>query len=80
MNKNKIALIALLSFVVLTLKLKGNETYYLLKAGIHFDSKVSGGKYTLEELARIISKEKLDVAIITDHDNMEVSYGIKPFE
>ncbi|MFP4546694.1 MAG: hypothetical protein ACLFQM_01085 [Fidelibacterota bacterium] len=51
------------------------QEYLRLKTGIHFDSRVSGGKYSLEELAYIIGDSDLDVAIITDHDNMEVKYG-----
>ncbi len=54
--------------------------YYRLKTGIHFDSKVSGGSYTMGELAGIVDSYKLDAAIITDHDNMKVSYGISPFQ
>jgi len=54
--------------------------YTLLRGGLHFDSQVSGGKYSLAELASIIARNKLDVGIITDHDNMKVSYGVRPFE
>jgi len=80
MKKLKIISIIIASVFVLNLSLYAKDGYYLLKAGIHFDSNVSGGKYSLNELAKIITKEKLDVAIITDHDNMDVSYGIKPFQ
>lgn len=54
--------------------------YQLLKAGIHFDSQVSGGKYSLVELAQSIARTDLKVAVLTDHDNMKVTYGIRPFE
>jgi hypothetical protein len=54
--------------------------YYRLKTGIHFDSNVSGGSYTMGELAGIADSYGLDAAIITDHDNMKVSYGISPFQ
>jgi len=54
--------------------------YQLLKAGIHFDSQVSGGKFSLPELAQQIAKVGLDVAVLTDHDNMKVTYGIRPFQ
>lgn len=57
------------------LELLHGQQYTRLKAGIHFDSQVSGGKYSLAELARIIGESDLDVAIITDHDNMHVRYG-----
>jgi len=59
---------------------QANDKYIRLKTGIHFDSKVSGGKYDLVELGAIIDRSDLDVAIITDHDNMKVSYGIAPFQ
>ncbi|MBU4445460.1 MAG: hypothetical protein L6422_06950 [Candidatus Marinimicrobia bacterium] len=57
-----------------------SRDYYRLKTGIHFDSKVSGGSYTISELAGIANSYGLDAAIITDHDNMKVSYGISPFQ
>ena len=57
-----------------------SRQYLRLKTGIHFDSSVSGGRYTLGELATIISRSDLDAAIITDHDNMKVSYGLTPFQ
>ncbi len=52
--------------------------YLRVPAGIHFDSKVSGGKYSLEELAKICREEDVAVAIVTDHDNMRVEYGVFP--
>jgi len=73
--RNKILFIIV---IAITNFLFGNQQYIRLKTGIHFDSQVSGGKYSLEELAHIIGKSDLDVAIITDHDNMEVRYGL-PF-
>ncbi|MCD6204158.1 MAG: hypothetical protein J7L22_00675 [Candidatus Marinimicrobia bacterium] len=57
-----------------------SRPYQRLKVGIHFDSIVSGGNYTMGELAGIANTYGLDVAIITDHDNMKVSYGIQPFQ
>ncbi len=57
-----------------------SRDYYRLKTGIHFDSKVSGGSYTISELAGIANSYGLDAAIITDHDNMKISYGISPFQ
>ena len=59
---------------------QARQGYILLRAGLHFDSQVSGGKYSLPELADIIARNNLDVGIITDHDHMKVSYGIRPFE
>lgn len=69
--------------IMLLCSLAGGQTrpgYILLKTGIHFDSKVSGGSYTMSELGQIADSYGLDAAIITDHDNMKVSYGIQPFE
>ena len=66
--------IFIIIFIIFIQQLSAHN-YVRLKAGIHFDSQVSGGKYSLEELAYIIGNSDLDVAIITDHDNMEVKYG-----
>lgn len=74
----KISLAALLLLSGSTAQI--NRNYHRLKTGIHFDSKVSGGSYTMGELAGIANDFGLDVAIITDHDNMKVSYGIQPFQ
>ncbi len=52
--------------------------YLQVPAGIHFDSDVSGGKYSVEELAKICREEDVVVAIVTDHDNMRVEYGVFP--
>ncbi|HID10271.1 MAG TPA: hypothetical protein EYP17_03095, partial [Candidatus Latescibacteria bacterium] len=52
--------------------------YLLVPTGIHFDSNVSGGKYSVEELAEICREEGIEVAIVTDHDNMRVEYGVFP--
>ncbi len=59
---------------------QNDRGYILLQTGLHFDSKVSGGQYSLPELANIIIRNGLDVGIITDHDNMKVSYGLRPFD
>ncbi len=64
--------------LLLNLQLLFGDNYIRLKTGIHFDSQVSGGKYSLAELTNIIGQSDLDVAIITDHDNMTVRYGF-PF-
>lgn len=52
--------------------------YHNLLAAIHLDSKISGGEYSLKELAEILNENKIDVGIYTDHDNMEIEYGL-PF-
>lgn len=75
----------LITFITLLLPFmgsygQGGRNFYRLKAGIHFDSQVSGGSYTMGELAGIANSFGLDVVIITDHDNMKVSYGISPFQ
>lgn len=79
--KLKIALISMLCLgATLPALAQRGQQYLILKAGLHFDSQVSGGKYSLPELAKFIDRSGLDVAIITDHDNMKVSYGIRPFD
>jgi len=67
-------------FITITLRASTGNDYKILKTGIHFDSKVSGGENSIPQLANIISRTDLDVAILTDHDNMKVTYGLKPFE
>lgn len=59
-------------------KVFGERGYLLVPAGIHFDSTVSGGEYTVEELAQICREQGVKIAIVTDHDNMRVEYGIFP--
>lgn len=82
MKKIQLLLFALLLTLFYHFKLYATDAshYTRLKAGIHFDSQVSGGSYSLGQLATIIARSNLDVAIITDHDNMKVSYGLRPFE
>jgi len=75
----------IITFLITVLPFAGaqaqnSRNYHRLKTGIHFDSQVSGGKYTMGELAGIANSYGLDAAIITDHDNMKVSYGISPFQ
>lgn len=79
MKQSKIKFI-LLIIIFSSLTLANSKNYIRLKVGIHFDSQVSGGRYSLDELGSIIHNSNLDVAIITDHDNMKVTYGIKPFQ
>lgn len=52
--------------------------YHNLLAAIHLDSQISGGDYSLKELADILNENKIDVGIFTDHDNMRIEYGL-PF-
>lgn len=75
-----LVVVGLLLTTALTDFALAKQGYILLRTGLHFDSQVSGGKYSLPELANIIVRNRLDVGIITDHDNMKVSYGIRPFE
>ncbi|MBM4085111.1 MAG: hypothetical protein FJ272_10010, partial [Planctomycetes bacterium] len=56
----------------------GNQDFLQVVAGVHFDSRVSGGRYTIEELAGIARQKRLHVAIITDRDNATVEYGLWP--
>jgi len=82
MKKIQLLLFALFLTLFYHFKLYATDASYYtrLKAGIHFDSQVSGGSYSLGQLAAIIARTNLDVAIITDHDNMKVSYGLRPFQ
>lgn len=52
--------------------------YHNLLAAIHLDSQISGGDYSLRELADILNENKIDIGIFTDHDNMKIEYGL-PF-
>ncbi|MCC7431462.1 hypothetical protein IT568_11505 [bacterium] len=62
----------------LDLEINPYNDYINLLSAIHLDSKISGGDYMPNELAELLVDNKLDVGIITDHDQMRVEYGI-PF-
>ncbi len=46
---------------------------------VHIDSDVSGGELSVPELVELIEENGLQVAMFTDHDNIRVEYGIRPF-
>jgi len=50
-----------------------------LAVGVHFDSTVSGGEYTIEQIAQIAERHRLDAAILADRDNAVVEFGLFPF-
>lgn len=54
------------------------EKYRAFKVAIHLSSTVSGDRYSLEELAKILEENNIDVAVITDHFHVEVEYGLFP--
>lgn len=56
-----------------------SEQRTLLRVCIHIDSAVSGGKYTIEDVARIAEEYKIDALLFTDRLNMEIDYGLWPF-
>ncbi|MCI0493810.1 hypothetical protein L0Z72_02295, partial [candidate division KSB1 bacterium] len=43
------------------------------------DSQVSGGIFSISQLAGFLDERRIDVGIITDHDHVEVEYGLFPF-
>lgn len=52
---------------------------YLRAEGvIHLDTNIGGGSLSPEEMLKKVKDAGLKVAIITDHDNMSVEYGLPP--
>jgi len=45
---------------------------------IHLDTNIGGGRFSPEEMVKRVSEAGLKVAVITDHDNMRVEYGLPP--
>lgn len=52
--------------------------YQRVEGVIHLDTNIGGGTFSPDEMVRKVNEAGLKVAIITDHDNMRVEYGI-PF-
>ena len=50
--------------------------YEQVNAGVHFDSKVSGGPLPILDLVNKAKRYGLDVAIITDRDQADIEYGL----
>jgi len=46
---------------------------------IHLDSDVSGGELSIEQIVRRAGDNGIRGVIITDHDRMEIEYGVFPF-
>ena len=79
-NILKFNILILLLFALFPNTGLSQEDYIKLRVAIHCDSKISVGKYTIDELVSILDEQKLDAAFITDHDNMAAEYGIFPFQ
>jgi len=73
---------ALILFLLICFTIPGRgwsqAEYLQLKAAIHCDSKISGGKYTITQLAEMMEDNHIDVGIITDHDHVEIEYSLFP--
>ena len=52
--------------------------YHRYAVGIHYDTIISGGYFTVQELLGYAAENKLDAVIFCDHDRIRVEYGIPP--
>lgn len=59
--------------------LAANASAETLSVVAHIHTPVSGGEYTPDEIAGILASRGLDAGIITDHDHLEVHWGIPLF-
>jgi hypothetical protein len=50
-----------------------------LAAVLHVHSTFSSGRYTPAELVAMARERKIDVLVLTDHDRLEMQYGLPPF-
>lgn len=50
----------------------------MVRMALHIDTKAGGGRYTVEEIARFVEGEGIDGAVIADHDNARITYGLFP--
>lgn len=50
--------------------------YLRVEGVIHLDTNIGGGTLSPEEMVRKVRDQGLKIAIITDHDNMRVEYGL----
>lgn len=53
--------------------------YIRVEGVIHLDTNIGGGTLSPEEMVKKVKDAGLKVAIITDHDNMRVEYGLPLF-
>ncbi|MCM8819314.1 MAG: hypothetical protein NC925_00765, partial [Candidatus Omnitrophica bacterium] len=54
------------------------KDFLLIPIAIQISSKISDGKYSIEEIAEILHKNNFKVGIITDRDLLKWEYGIWP--
>ncbi|MFQ6103590.1 MAG: hypothetical protein ACE5OP_04775 [Candidatus Glassbacteria bacterium] len=50
----------------------------MVSMAVHLDTEVSGGNFSIEEVATFLEKEGIDGAIFTDRDNAQITYGLYP--
>ncbi len=53
--------------------------YEVVAIAVHIDTRASGGRYGVDEIAGFLEKNGIDGAIFADHDNAEITYGLFPF-
>lgn len=74
----KSLLILILSIFAVSNAFAQDSTLNMYSVGLHFDTAISGGKYTAERLVQMGLEAGLDAVVFCDHDRMEVEYGIFP--
>jgi hypothetical protein len=68
-------LFLLLFFFIISGKSFASE-YLRVEGVIHLDTNIGGGTFAPEEMVKRVRDAGLKVAVITDHDNMRVEYGL----
>jgi hypothetical protein len=51
----------------------------MVKMALHVDTMAGGGRYAVGDIARFLEEEGIDGAVISDHDNARITYGLFPF-
>ncbi|MCX7661668.1 MAG: hypothetical protein N2Z79_03175, partial [Candidatus Omnitrophica bacterium] len=54
------------------------EEFVQIPLAVHISSNISDGKYTIEEIVKILRDNNFKAVVITDRDLMEWEYGIWP--
>ncbi|PIU84697.1 MAG: hypothetical protein COS67_11800, partial [Deltaproteobacteria bacterium CG06_land_8_20_14_3_00_44_19] len=72
-------LILYLIFCILSSPLAYANDYIQISGLIDLRSTFSDGSYSIEELVNIAKNRALEVVIFTDHDRIEMEYGLFPF-
>ena len=80
MQLNKITIIAagLLALFLFGTTVTARE-YIQLPGVMHVHTTYSSGRYSIEELIAKADEKKLDVLVLTDHDQVVMEYGLFPF-